>query len=35
MWKADTSKVVAPSVLVKDRGFGTREQVLNILITSL
>jgi hypothetical protein len=33
MWKADTSKVVALSVSVKDRWVGPCEQVLNVLIT--
>jgi hypothetical protein len=32
MSKAGTSKVVAPSVSIKDRGVGTREQVLNVPI---
>jgi hypothetical protein len=31
MWKVGTFKVVAPSVSVKDRWVGPREQVLNIL----
>jgi hypothetical protein len=31
MWKTDTSKVVAPPVLVEDRWIGSREQVLNVL----
>jgi hypothetical protein len=32
MWKAGTSKSIAPSVLVEDRWVGPREQVLNVLI---
>jgi hypothetical protein len=32
MWKADTSKVVATSISVKDRWVGPRKQVLNVLI---
>jgi hypothetical protein len=32
MWNVGTSKIVAPSVSVKDQWFGHREQVLNILI---
>jgi hypothetical protein len=33
MWKSGISKVVAPPVSVKDRGVGTREQVLKVPIT--
>jgi hypothetical protein len=33
MWKVNTSKVVAPPVLIKDRWVNPREQVLNVLIT--
>jgi hypothetical protein len=33
MCRVDTSKVVAPSVSVKDRCVGPREHVLNVLIT--
>jgi hypothetical protein len=33
MWKAGTSKVVSPPVLVKDRWVGPRDQVLNVLTT--
>jgi hypothetical protein len=32
MWKAGTSKVIAPPVSVKDRWVGPREQVLNVPI---
>jgi hypothetical protein len=31
LWKAGTSKIVAPTYVIKDRGVGTREQVLNVL----
>jgi hypothetical protein len=30
MWKASTSKIVAPPMLVKDRWVGPCEQVLNV-----
>jgi hypothetical protein len=33
MWKADTSKFVAPPVSDKDRWVGPREQILNVPIT--
>jgi hypothetical protein len=32
MWKADTFKVVAPPVSVKDQCVGPHEQVLNVPI---
>jgi hypothetical protein len=35
MWKAGTSKVVAPPVLVKNRWVGPREQVLNVPVAYL
>jgi hypothetical protein len=33
IWQADTFKVVAPPVSVRDRWVGPREQVLNVPIT--
>jgi hypothetical protein len=34
LWKASTSKAVAPPMLVKDRWIGPREQILNVPIAS-